>query len=184
MKKKVVLLGDSIRLIGYGTVLPEMIKDSFDVWQNTDNDRFVQYLLRQIFDNSGEIDGADIVHFNAGQWDVCDVFGDGTFTPVEMYKSCILRVADLLLGKGKTVIFATTTPVRDDNPYNSNENIVRFNEAVVPALREKGVIINDMYALLADGKEKYIREDDKIHLTEEGINLVARKTADLLCSLI
>lgn len=183
MKKKVVLLGDSIRLIGYGTALPDMVKDCCDIWQNDDNDRFVQYLLRQIFNCQDKIDEADIVHFNSGQWDVCDVFGDGTFTPDEVYKSYILRIADLLLSKGKTVIFATTTPVRGDHPYNRNSDIEHFNALVVPILKEKGVIINDMYSLLSSNIEKYIREDDKIHLTDEGIILAARHTAEILRGL-
>ena len=29
--KKVVLLGDSIRQIGYGTILPEILKDEFGI---------------------------------------------------------------------------------------------------------------------------------------------------------
>lgn len=182
--KKVALFGDSIRLIGYGTILPEMIKDEFEVWQNTDNDRFVQYLFRQIFDNMEAVDEADIIHFNAGQWDVCNVYGDGTFTPADMYVSYIVRFADIMLKKGKTVIFATTTPVRDDNPYNSNSDIVRFNELAVAALKDKGVIINDLYSVLAADIDRYIRDDDKIHLTEEGINLAAKTTADLLYSLV
>ena len=50
--KKVVLLGDSIRLIGYGTKLPEITQGEFEIWQPDDNSRFVQYILRQIFDYS------------------------------------------------------------------------------------------------------------------------------------
>lgn len=183
MKKKVLLLGDSIRLIGYGTLLPELVKDRCDVIQGTDNDRFVQYLLRRLFDAKNETDEADIIHFNAGMWDVCDLFGDGTFTPEDTYRDYILRIADILLQKGKTVVFATTTPVRDGHPYNRDSDIRRFNESVVPSLKERGVIINDLYAALAADREKYIREDDLIHLTDEGIRAAAQQTADLLISL-
>ena len=35
--KKVVLLGDSIREIGYGTKVPELLKDEFTVWQPEEN---------------------------------------------------------------------------------------------------------------------------------------------------
>lgn len=183
MKKKAILFGDSIRQIGYGTILPELVKDDYDIWQSEDNDRFAQYLLRQLYNCAEEIDSADVIHFNAGLWDVCDIFGDGTFTPIETYKYFILRLADLFLKKGKTVIFATTTPVRYDHQHNRNEDIIRFNEAVVPALKEKGVIINDLHSTVASDVEKYIREDDKIHLTQEGIEIVAKQTADILKGL-
>ena len=48
--KKVVLLGDSIRLIGYGTKVPEMLGDDYQVWQSEDNCRFAKYTLRCLFD--------------------------------------------------------------------------------------------------------------------------------------
>lgn len=184
MKKKVVLLGDSIRLIGYGTYLPDLIKDSFEVWQPEDNGRYTQYLLRQIFDHNEEIDSADIIHFNAGLWDVCNLFGDGTFTPTEIYKYYILRIADLFLSKEKTVIFATTTPVRASHSFNRNEDIQNFNAAVVPLLKKKGVIINDLFSAVNENPEKYIREDDNIHLTEAGIKLVSEQTAVILKNLL
>lgn len=181
--KKVVLLGDSIRHIGYGTVLPEILSGCFEVWQPDDNSRFVQYVLRQLFDCAGEIDSADIVHFNVGLWDVCDLFGDGTFTPVEVYADYVLRIAKILLGKGKTVIFSTTTPARSDHQFIRDEDVIRFNEAAVSALRGTGVIINDLFSTVMSDREKYIREDDRIHLTREGVDVVANQIADLLRSL-
>lgn len=183
MKKKIVLLGDSIRLIGYGTVLPSLLEKDFDVWQPEENGMFVQNVFRELFKYSDEIEKADIVHFNAGQWDVCDIYGDGTFTPVDFYVSYIIRIADVLLKKGKTVVFATTTPVRDPHEYNSNSDIVRFNDAAVSALKGRNVIINDMYSVIAEDTRKYVRSDDKIHLTEEGIMRAAQSTAELLLSL-
>ena len=181
--KKLVLLGDSIRLIGYGTVLPDMLKDSFETWQPEENGRFAQFLLRQLFDYADKIDAADIVHFNAGLWDVCDIFGDGTFTPVEVYAGQIARIADILLKKKKTVIFATTTPVREDNPYNRNNEIRRFNTAALAALEGTGVIINDLFSTVMTDVERFIRADDKLHLTDEGLHAAADSTAALLKTL-
>ena len=176
--KKVVLLGDSIRQIGYGTVLPDMLKDEFDVWQPSDNCRFAQYTLRGLFDWREKIDAAEIVHFNVGHWDLCDIFGDGSFTPIEDYVKTTVRIAKLLLAKGKTVIFATTCPVREGRSYNSNDTIRQFNAAIVPELEKMGVLINDMHTPVAADVDRYIREDDKIHLSEDGIRLCAQLTAD------
>ncbi|MBR5742758.1 MAG: SGNH/GDSL hydrolase family protein, partial [Clostridia bacterium] len=143
--KKVVLLGDSIRLMGYGSLVPGLLGEGYDVWQPEQNGMYAQNVLRQLFDNEIRIREADVVHFNAGLWDVCELFGDGPFTPKEFYASQILRIADLLQERGKAVVFAATTPVRPENPHNKNELIASYNAAVIPALAEKGVRINDLY---------------------------------------
>lgn len=92
----------------------------------------------------------------------------------------MLRIADLLLTRYEKVIFATTTPVRDGNPYYDCEAIARYNEIIVPLLREKGVIINDLYTTVAADIDKYIRKDDKLHLTDEGIKVCAKQVADII----
>ena len=170
--KKVVLLGDSIRLIGYGTPVAERLKGEFDVWQPDDNCRFAQYTLRGMWDWQDGIRGADIIHWNNGLWDVCELYGDGTFTPVDEYVSIMLRIARILKERASTVIFATTTPVRSENVHNKNEVIEAYNAALVPKLLEMGVIINDLYTPLATDVYKYICEDT-IHLSEDGIELCA-----------
>ncbi|MBQ6163788.1 MAG: SGNH/GDSL hydrolase family protein [Clostridia bacterium] len=179
MKKKIVLLGDSIRLIGYGASVPELLGEDYEVWQPEDNGRFVSYVLRQIFDSAVKIDAADVVHFNAGEWDVCELFGDGPFTPEEMYVSQILRIARILQDRGKKVIFATTTPVRPENTYNRTCVIERFNSLVVPPLREMGVAINDLYSVVAADIYANVC-DDTIHLSEQGIRLCAESTANAI----
>ena len=48
--KKVTLLGDSIRQIGYGTRVPELLGEDYEVFQPEENCRFVKYTLRMLFD--------------------------------------------------------------------------------------------------------------------------------------
>ena len=122
------------------------------------------------------MDGSEIVHWNNGHWDICDLFGDGPFTSEEEYVANMLRIADLLQKKYKVVIFATTTPVRDANKYNKNSITDRYNEVLVPLLAARGIIINDLSALLRNEIERFICEDN-IHLTAEGIELCALQTA-------
>ena len=177
--KKAVLLGDSIRQIGYGTLVPALLCDEFEVWQPDDNCRFAQYLLRGLFDWRARMEGADVVHFNVGHWDLCDLFGDGPFTPIDEYAGTVFRIARILLSRCPNVIFATTCPVRPENRYNRNETIDAFNAAVVPTLTRMGVIINDLHAAASD-VERCIRADDCIHLTEEGIRLCAKQTAAVI----
>ena len=170
--KKIVLLGDSIRQIGYGATVSERLSGDFEVWQPDDNCRFAKYTLRGLWDWQDGIRGADIIHWNNGLWDVSELFGDGEFTPIDEYVATMLRLARLLKQRAATVIFATTTPVRPENPHNKNETIEAYNKALVPKLMEMGVVINDLYTPLSRDLYKYIA-DDLIHLTEEGIKLAA-----------
>lgn len=170
--KKIVLIGDSIRMIGYGKPVAERLAPDFEVWQPDDNCRFAQYTLRGMWDWQDGMRGADIIHWNNGLWDVCRLFGDGEFTPLTEYVQTMLRIARILKQRAKTVIFATTTPVRPENHHNKNEVIERYNAALVPKLEEIGVIINDLYTPLSEDVYKYI-SDDTIHLSEDGIKLAA-----------
>lgn len=170
--KKVVLIGDSIRMIGYGNSVADRLAKEFEVWQPDDNCRFAKYTLRGLWDWQDGIRGADIIHWNNGLWDVCCLFGDGEFTPIDEYVEIMLRLAKLFKERATTVIFATTTPVRPENLHNKNETIAAYNEALIPKLEKMGIVINDLYTPLSKDVYKYI-SDDMIHLSEEGISVAA-----------
>lgn len=168
--KKIVLLGDSIRQIGYGNPVAERLSDEFTVWQPKDNCRFAEYTMRMLWDYKADIAGADIIHWNNGLWDVATLYGDGEFTPIDMYIEQMVRLAKLLKERAKVVIFATTTPVSEDNKTSTNATIEKYNRALVPKLEALGVRINDLYTPLRAGLDRYLRAD-KIHLSEEGVAL-------------
>lgn len=177
---KVTLLGDSIRLIGYGKFVPELLGDEYEVYQPEDNCRFAKYTLRGLFDWSEDMAGSRIVHWNNGLWDMCNLFGDGPFSTENEYITNILRIADILLSRHEKVIFATTTPVTERNMYDKNPVIERYNKIIVPLLQEKGVIINDLHSTIVKDIDRYIRQDDNIHLTDEGAEICAKQVADII----
>lgn len=180
--KKVVLMGDSIRLIGYGRKLPELLGEGYTVWQTEDNCRFVKYTLRMLFDCREDIKDADIIHWNNGLWDTSTgLFDDGgkPFTDEEEYVKNMLRVAEELLKITPNVIFATTTPVHPDYRYNSNQVIKRYNAVIVPKLEAMGVRINDLHALVSQDVEGYICED-QLHLNEKGAQACAEQVANAI----
>lgn len=180
--KKVVLLGDSIRLAGYGPRVPEMLGDGYQVWQSDDNCRFVKYTLRCLFEWREDIKDADIIHWNNGLWDTStDLFDDGgkAFTGEEEYVENMLRVASELLKITPHVIFATTTPVNPEYQYNSNAVIERYNSVLVPKLQAMGIKINDLHALIALNIPEYICED-MLHLSEAGAKLCAEQVVKMI----
>lgn len=175
---KITLLGDSIRM-QYENRVRELLGEDFEVYSPSENCRFAKYTLRGLFDWKGKMEGSRIVHWNNGLWDICDLFGDGLFSSEEEFLSNILRIADILTERYDTVIFATMTPVSDKNIYNKNSDIERYNDLVVPKLCERGIIINDLYALINSDRDRYISEDN-IHMTEEGIEACAKQVADVI----
>ena len=180
MKKKIVLLGDSIRLWGYGPIVEQTLKDEYEIFQPEDNCRFVKYTLRMIFDLHKQIKDADVIHFNCGHWDVTDLFGDGElFSTDEEYAANLKRIITQLKKITPNVIFATTTPVCPDYPYNKCENIERFNRIATETLAPYGVVINDLYTPVAENYKLYL-SDDGIHLSEQGSRLCATLTVDAI----
>ena len=175
---KITLLGDSIRQ-QYCPKVQEILGDGFEIWAPDDNCRFSKYTLRGLFDWAADMEGSEIVHWNNGLWDLCRLFDEYTFTDDDEYVKNILRIADILKKKYGTVIFATTTPVRYTNVYNSNEDIDRINKMIVPLLQERGVIINDLNARIRDDVDRYIC-DDTIHLSEEAIDICAAQVAEYI----
>ena len=180
--KKLVLLGDSIRLIGYGKKLAELLSDEYETWQPEDNCRWADYTYRMLSDKEKEIAGADVIHWNNGHWDICDLFGDGSFTSIPDYIKAMSRVAKRLLTISDKVIFSTTTAVSPLLHYENNEKIKEYNAAVVPVLRDMGIIINDLFELVYPKVDEYICEDH-IHLSEAGAQACAKQIAALIKSL-
>ena len=182
--KKVVLLGDSIR-IGYGKTVAEHLADDFYVWQPDDNCRYAQYTYQHLSDDdwdgwSTQIKGSDIIHWNNGLWDVNHWFEDGPMTPLDFYINTMVRIAKHLLGCSKIVIFATTTPVRDTNPTITTPEIITYNQALIPELEKLGVVINDLYSQVATDIPRYILGSDHIHLTPDGISVCAAQVERII----
>ncbi len=173
--KKICFLGDSIRL-NYTPRTIELLGDGYEYVSPVDNCRFAKYTTRMLFDMRASLTGAEVIHFNNGLWDLCNLWGEGPFTPIDEYVSTVVANARRLQTMAKTVIFATTTPVRPENRYDSTAVIRHANALVVPALREIGVVINDLHEVIAADIPRYIC-DDLIHLSDEGKEAAAQHNA-------
>lgn len=176
MKKKVCLLGDSIRM-GYGNKVAALLGDNVELFQPEENCRFAKYTLRMLFDYAEQIKGSDVIHWNNGLWDATELFGDGMFSSVEEYVENMLRIARILKSITPNVIFATTTPTHPEYAYTHNDNVDILNAAIVPKLQEMGIEINDLHTLVKNNWENYICED-LLHLNDEGFTACSKQVAD------
>ncbi len=188
--KKVMLIGDSIRL-NYQESVAKELDGEFEVWGSEENNRFAKYTLNELGrmlnefsqQKKEEISQAlltptaelgkdtiypDIIHWNNGLWDtsiVCEE--DGAFTPVDEYISYMSKILRELRKITDRIIFATTTPVKPENPNQKNDIIVEFNKRIVEFMEKENVMINDLNAVVNSNLDEYLAPDN-IHLSEAG----------------
>ena len=176
--KKIILLGDSIRL-SYGNRVRELLGEGYTVWQPEDNCRFAAYTLRMLFDYKAQLEGADVIHFNCGLWDMCDLFGDGPFTPLEVYVEQMVRIAKILKTYAPVVIFATTTPPSPKMWGHDLDRVRAYNAAAMAALEPLGVLFDDLFTPVAEDIDRMISED-YLHASPYGVEILANRVADYI----
>ncbi|MBQ7841221.1 MAG: SGNH/GDSL hydrolase family protein [Lachnospiraceae bacterium] len=193
--KRVLLLGDSIRM-GYDKKVRELLKDEYEVFfAEEDNGRFAAYTMwqaNQFFKHYGHF---DLVHWNNGYWDMnIEAPMTEPIHPIAEYVSFLERIIRLIQENGAQIVFATTTPIYEDgNALDNtgtaasinycNDWVVKYNEAARQLMEAKGIVVNDLYSLCLQGP-KYYKCEDMLHLTEEGYDVIASHTADLIRKIL
>lgn len=176
--KKIILLGDSIRL-SYQNRVRELLGDDYTVWGPDDNGRFASYTLRMLYDYREVLKGSDLIHFNCGLWDMCDLFGDGPFTPLEVYVEQMVRIAKVLKTYAPVVVFAATTPPSPKMWGHDMERVRAYNAAAMAALEPLGILFDDLFTPVAEDIDRMI-SDDYLHASPYGVEILANRVADCI----
>ena len=178
-KKRVMLIGDSIRLL-YQDRVAELLGDGYEVVWPSENGRFCKYMLNELgrwFEACGE---PDIIHWNVGLWDTSVVCKeDGAFTPIPEFLKYVDFILRELRKKTDKVIFATITPVKEGSPNQKVEYIEEYNRQLIRFMRQNDCPINDLFALVNPEKERQI-VPDSIHISPEGDEVCAHTVADAI----
>ncbi len=186
--KKILLLGDSIRL-GYGEYVKAVLSDIAETYLPKENCAFAQYTYRWLHvwkENEGYPNDIDLVHWNVGLWDVLRSFGEDTFTSPEYYGEMIKRLQKRIafLFPNAKQIFATSTSVVESGyepPYQRfNSDIEKFNTIAIETLTPLGVGINDLYTLTKSAPSS-CRSDMTHFYTMDGIRLLGEKVVKTIC---
>ena len=165
--KKVLLLGDSIRL-SYQPLVKEKLEGIAEVVGPEDNGKFAKYTLWYLKIWMDQLGKPDIIHWNNGLWDVYYHNEDtGIFTPLEEYLTELKRILNELQKTGAKIIWATTTPVTSKHGFCRNKDIDIYNEAALELMLSRNIEINNLNLLLRNSIELYICEDN-IHLSAAG----------------
>ena len=150
---RVLLIGDSIRMFYQKEVIARL-GEEYEVFAPQENCRFSAYVLNSLRFWLNEYPTPDIIHFNAGLWDTAILYEeDGCFVPIEEYVRNMCIILRELKATGAKIIFATTTPVSDEKaalcgpmpPAHRNEDIIKYNKAVLEAFDKEDIVINDLW---------------------------------------
>ena len=189
--KKILLLGDSIT-IGYEKFVKQSFEGVADVYFPKVNCAFAQYMLRflNIWKDEENIpDDVDLVHFNAGLWDVLRIYDDDTLTPPEFYGQLLVRIVKrikTLFSKAK-IVFALSTNVVEEGYFNPpysrfNADVERFNSIAIDVLSPLSVTFNDLYTLTKDFPADSSCRSDMTHFnTDDGVKLVGGQVVETIC---
>ena len=187
--KKVLLIGDSVRM-GYDKYVKDALSGVAEVCYPKENCKMAVYVLRFLqewmefekWDND-----FDIVHWNAGLWDVLELYGDEPLTPINVYADYVKRIDKrirLLFPKAK-VVFTTSTPVIEEKCLDwfsrKNATIKAYNDAAINALKEIGsdTIINDLYSLCEKFPNDY--HSDAVHFyTPKATDKIGRQVLSVI----
>ena len=189
--KKIVLIGDSIRL-GYEKYVKEAFEGVAEVYSPTENCRFAEYTLRFATDwksKGGWPSDVDVVHWNAGLWDVLRLFEDEPLTPVFAYENFIGRIDKRLhtIFPNAKIVFATSTSVEESgfkgNFKRFNKDIEEYNSVAIKAVSEHGTAINDLYAFTKN-IDASCRSDATHFNTEAGAKAMGGEVVRYLCQTL
>ena len=187
--KKIILIGDSIRL-GYDKYVKDALSGVAEVYYPNDSARFSQYTLRYLSDwkhDTGWGDDIDLVHWNTGLWDVLEINGEEPISNPHQYGETIGKIERQIgiLFPNAVQIFATNTSVIEEKygptRKRHNSTIEQYNRIAVETLSDTGCRINDLYTRTQNAPLE-IRNGDPTHFyTPEGTKLIGDRVLSYIC---
>ncbi|MBQ7091016.1 MAG: hypothetical protein IJN82_07835, partial [Clostridia bacterium] len=152
-----------------------------------ENCKFAQYMLRMISSWRASFpEEVDLIHWNAGLWDLLQLYGDGPLTPIEFYAQMIKRIDKRLrlFYPHAKIIFATSTGVDESgntpDHIRHNSTIEAYNQAAIEALKDTDTVINDLNAITKDAPAEW-RSDRTHYYTPKGIENVGGAVVRAIC---
>ena len=178
--------------MGYDKYVKDALEGVAEVYYPKENCRYALNVLRFLHEwkNAGEWPSdVDLVHWNAGLWDVLELFGDGPLSTKEFYEYTIPRIDKRLrmLFPNAKIVFATSTSVIEKNSganfTRHNSTIREYNEAAVRELKDTDTVINDLYTTSELAPEEF--RSDWVHFrTKEGAEYMGGKVISVIRKLL
>lgn len=185
--KKVILIGDSIRM-GYQSTVQQALLGQADVWAPEENGGTSANVLTHL-DDWVVSRRPDIVHLNCGLHDLKTEFGaDTQAVPLNAYTTNLKTIfRQVQQGTSATLIWASTTPVNerwhhDNKPFDRfAADVQAYNVRACEIAAQYGVQIDDLYQLVMDAGRDTILLQDGVHFTQDGYTLLGQAAANAIC---
>jgi lysophospholipase L1-like esterase len=189
--KKIVLIGDSIRM-GYEPTVREELSGAAEIWAPESNGQHTVNLLLNFMEWVVHKQ-PDILHLNAGGWDTRNVIRGqpGNIVPLPVYRENVAK----LLGLAKehtraTIIWATITPIDQAQnfahhaatgiPGRVGTDIPLYNAAAVEEAKKAEVEVNDLHRFVMERDPFKMRLGDGVHYTADGYAQLGKHVAGVL----
>jgi lysophospholipase L1-like esterase/dienelactone hydrolase len=172
---KVVLVGDSIRL-GYAPLVAKRLEGQAVVVSAAANGGDSANVLKNL-DEWVVREKPDVVHFNCGLHDL--KLSKATRkhqVELEAYQANLKQiVARLKKETTAAMVFASTTPILDERHARRGADfdrleadVRRYNDAAAAVMKEAGVIVHDLHAVVEQSGAEKLLGPDGTHYTAEG----------------
>jgi lysophospholipase L1-like esterase len=190
--KKVILVGDSIRL-GYQETVRGELCDEAEVRGPEENGGHTRNVLEHL-DEWVLSQGPDVVHVNSGLHDIRRETKDADpVVPLGEYRDNVQRILRCILDEARAeAVWATTTPVNQRWHHENKDferledDVLAYNRAAMEICQDLAVPVDNLFeAVMEEGRNRLLL-DDGVHFTEEGYRLLGRTVADAVrkCCLL
>lgn len=182
--KKVILIGDSVRL-GYQDTVRQELAGAAEVIAEQSNGGTSRNVLAHLSEWV-VAKAPSVVHVNCGLHDLRkDLETRLPIVPIDEYAVNVRKILERVRQETQAVvIWATTTPINEPQYHKKvrvdryEADVLAYNGVAVKAAAELGVAINDLFALvMAAGRDAYLGEDG-VHFSGDGSRLLGRAVAD------
>lgn len=187
---RILIIGDSIS-VGYTREVRQRFAGRANVHRPPDNCGPTIFGLEQLdgWLGSGRW---DVIHFNFGLHDLKFMDANGTYivpgpndrplaSPAE-YATNLREIVVRLKRTGARLVFANTTPVPGGTVGRVAGSEKAYNAAAEQVMRETGVTINDLHALVA--AHPNLQLPNNVHFTPAGCEALADKVAATIAPLL
>jgi lysophospholipase L1-like esterase len=184
---KVVLIGDSIRL-GYAPLVAKRLEGKAIVVSVKDNGGDSSNVLKHL-DEWVIKEKPALVHLNCGLHDLKrDKKTMKYQVELPQYEANLKEIVGRVRKEtGAVFVFATTTPILDDRhaarkaAFDRLEaDVKRYNEAALKVMKDAGVAVDDLHAVVEKGGADKLLGKDGTHYTPQGYEALADAVADVI----
>lgn len=123
----------------------------------------------------------DVIHFNFGLNDIFRGRKGAWHNPVDQYAKDLEKIVTLLKKNGAKVIWASTTPIPDNDDVRPKGDDLFYNTAAEKVMKKNNIPINDLHSAVTkwDGYAKWKKGDD-VHFSGAVYAKLAKQIAEKL----